>query len=54
MVRKSVYGQFLGCSGFPKCRYTEKIPKDDAEKAEVEKRREYFRNSEKKKEADLK
>ena len=25
VVRKSIYGQFLGCSGFPKCRYTEKI-----------------------------
>lgn len=45
MVRKSVYGQFLGCSKFPKCRYTEKIPKDDSEKAQVEKRREYFRNN---------
>jgi DNA topoisomerase-1 len=42
MVRKSVYGQFLGCSTFPKCRYTEKIPKDDEERAQVEKRREYF------------
>ena len=25
MVRSSVYGRFLGCSGFPKCRHTEKI-----------------------------
>jgi DNA topoisomerase-1 len=45
MVRKSVYGQFLGCSTFPKCRYTEKISKDDEEKAQVEKRREYFRQN---------
>ena len=25
VLRKSIYGEFLGCSGFPKCRYTEKI-----------------------------
>ncbi|MBU1850513.1 MAG: topoisomerase DNA-binding C4 zinc finger domain-containing protein, partial [Nanoarchaeota archaeon] len=24
-LRKSVYGQFYGCSNYPKCRYTEKI-----------------------------
>ena len=28
VVRKSIYGSFLGCSGYPKCRYTEKL-KDD-------------------------
>lgn len=45
VVRKSVYGQFLGCSKFPSCRYTEKIPTNDEEKAEVEKRRKYFMNN---------
>ncbi|MBU0757584.1 MAG: DNA topoisomerase I [Nanoarchaeota archaeon] len=25
VLRKSVYGQFLGCSKYPKCRYTEKL-----------------------------
>ncbi len=25
VVRKSIYGQFYGCSGFPKCRHTEKL-----------------------------
>ena len=25
VLRKSIYGQFYGCSGYPKCRYTEKI-----------------------------
>ncbi len=25
VLRKSIYGQFLGCSSFPKCRYTEKL-----------------------------
>lgn len=25
LVRKSIYGKFYGCSGFPKCRTTEKI-----------------------------
>lgn len=25
MLRKSIYGEFLGCSGYPKCRYTENI-----------------------------
>ncbi len=27
VVRKSIYGEFLGCSNFPKCRYTEKLDK---------------------------
>lgn len=43
ILRRSVWGQFLGCTGFPACRYTEKIPKDDEEKIKIEKRREYFR-----------
>lgn len=42
-VRRSVWGQFLGCTGFPECRYTEKIPQSEEEKLGVEKRREYFR-----------
>jgi len=25
VARKSLYGAFLGCSGYPKCRYTEKL-----------------------------
>lgn len=25
VVRRSVYGSFLGCSGYPKCRHTEKL-----------------------------
>ncbi|RLE38904.1 DNA topoisomerase I [Candidatus Woesearchaeota archaeon] len=25
VVRTSIYGKFLGCSGFPKCRHTEKL-----------------------------
>lgn len=26
VVRRSIYGAFLGCKGYPKCRYTEKKP----------------------------
>lgn len=25
LLRKSVYGRFIGCSGYPKCRYTERL-----------------------------
>ena len=25
VLRTSVYGKFIGCSNYPKCRYTEKI-----------------------------
>jgi DNA topoisomerase-1 len=25
VLRRSIYGQFIGCSGYPKCRHTEKI-----------------------------
>lgn len=42
ILRRSVWGQFLGCSGFPNCRYTEKIPLDEEEKQKINKRREYF------------
>ncbi|HLG24211.1 MAG TPA: DNA topoisomerase I [Candidatus Nanoarchaeia archaeon] len=37
VLRSSIYGKFLACNKFPKCRYTEKLvnnekkPKDDAE-----------------------
>ena len=27
-LRKSIYGAFLGCSGYPKCRFTEKTKKE--------------------------
>lgn len=29
ILRKSVYGAFYGCSGYPKCRHTEKIEKKE-------------------------
>jgi len=25
ILRRSIYGQFIGCTGYPKCRHTEKI-----------------------------
>jgi len=25
LLKKSFYGPFIGCSSYPKCRYTEKI-----------------------------
>jgi DNA topoisomerase-1 len=25
VLRRSIYGQFIGCTGYPKCRHTEKI-----------------------------
>ncbi len=28
VLRKSIYGEFIGCSGYPKCRYTENIEKE--------------------------
>jgi DNA topoisomerase-1 len=28
LLRKSFYGEFIGCSNYPKCRYTEKIKKE--------------------------
>ncbi|HIJ01785.1 TPA: hypothetical protein HA363_03975 [Candidatus Woesearchaeota archaeon] len=48
VLRKSVYGQFLGCSGFPKCRYTEKIPENEEDKKAIEKKREYIKNNQNK------
>ena len=32
VLRKSVYGQFLGCSNYPKCKHTQKIEKKDTGK----------------------
>jgi len=40
VIRKSIYGEFFGCSHFPKCRYTEKIKNgstnEDSKKKEQE------------------
>ncbi|MBN2880733.1 DNA topoisomerase I [Candidatus Woesearchaeota archaeon] len=37
VLRKSIYGQFLGCSNYPKCKYTERIEKEkEAPKKEEE------------------
>ncbi len=30
VVRKSIYGAFLGCNNYPKCRYTEKYEKEES------------------------
>lgn len=32
VVRKSIYGSFLGCSLYPKCRYTEKLENNNSKK----------------------
>ncbi|MFA5644906.1 MAG: type I DNA topoisomerase [Candidatus Ratteibacteria bacterium] len=32
LIRKSRFGEFLGCAGFPKCRYTERLPGEKKEK----------------------
>ncbi len=31
VLRKSIYGEFIGCSNYPKCKYTEQISKDNKE-----------------------
>jgi len=31
VLRKSIYGSFLGCSGYPKCKYTEKLENNKKE-----------------------
>jgi DNA topoisomerase-1 len=41
-LRRSMFGQFLGCSAYPTCRYIEKIPKDDADKKVIEEKRKYI------------
>jgi DNA topoisomerase-1 len=30
VMRRSIYGQFIGCTGYPKCRHTEKINNNDS------------------------
>jgi DNA topoisomerase-1 len=30
VLRRSIYGAFIACNRFPKCRYTERIPKKEA------------------------
>ncbi|MFA5141436.1 MAG: DNA topoisomerase I [Candidatus Woesearchaeota archaeon] len=32
VLRSSIYGQFLGCSTYPKCRYTEKLQSNEPKK----------------------
>lgn len=36
VVRRSIYGSFLGCSGYPKCRYSEKLAAAPEEAASEE------------------
>jgi len=38
VLRKSIYGSFIGCSGYPKCRYTEKLQDDVPMKEDFEKK----------------
>ncbi|MGV8172520.1 MAG: DNA topoisomerase I [Candidatus Woesearchaeota archaeon] len=52
-LRKSMYGQFLGCSAYPECRYIEKIPKDDADKKAIEEKRKYITHNKTKYIADM-
>ncbi|MGV8172128.1 MAG: topoisomerase DNA-binding C4 zinc finger domain-containing protein, partial [Candidatus Woesearchaeota archaeon] len=52
-LRKSMYGQFLGCSAYPECRYIEKIPKDDADKKAIEEKRKYISHNKEKYIADM-
>jgi DNA topoisomerase-1 len=39
VLRKSIYGAFLGCSGYPKCRYIEKLQDDVPMKEDFKKKR---------------
>jgi len=36
VLRSSIYGKFIGCTGYPKCRYTEKINGNNGNKEEKE------------------
>ncbi|MBI4148931.1 DNA topoisomerase I [Candidatus Woesearchaeota archaeon] len=38
ITRKSIYGEFFGCSGFPSCRYTERLPAQEKTGAENQKK----------------
>ena len=33
VIRKSMYGTFIGCSGYPKCRHTEKLDASNGKKS---------------------
>lgn len=35
LLRKGRFGEFIACSGFPKCRYTEPVEKEGEEKADT-------------------
>jgi DNA topoisomerase-1 len=35
VLRRSIYGQFIGCTGYPKCRHTEKITSNSNGKPEI-------------------
>ncbi|MGV8141293.1 MAG: DNA topoisomerase I [Candidatus Woesearchaeota archaeon] len=52
-LRKSMYGQFLGCTGYPECRYIEKIPKDDDDRKAIEEKRKYITHNKAKYIADM-
>ena len=52
-LRRSMYGQFLGCSAYPTCRYIEKIPKDDADKKTIEEKRRYISHNKEKYVAEM-
>lgn len=39
VLRKSIYGAFLGCSGYPKCRYTEKLNDNTPLKEDFDKKK---------------
>jgi DNA topoisomerase I len=42
VLRRSVYGQFLGCSGYPNCRYIENIAKTPEEQKKIDEKRAFF------------
>jgi len=52
-LRRSMYGQFLGCSDYPNCRYIEKIPKDEADKIVIEEKRKYISHNKEKYVAEM-
>jgi DNA topoisomerase-1 len=52
-LRRSMFGQFLGCSAYPTCRYIEKIPKDDADKKLIEEKRKYITHNKEKYVAEM-
>jgi len=36
VIRRGRYGKFLACTGYPKCKTTKRIPKDNAEESSPE------------------